>query len=101
MGLIVRVHAQASTCAPLLLAHQPAPTDLFVHLDQPTLHRSCALRPYFPCCRWHLWEHHVLVDGKAVPGAIFDFALYFFHNAHLLLKKGNGPYFYLVSDRVR
>ncbi|GAB4816176.1 hypothetical protein N2152v2_003222 [Parachlorella kessleri] len=44
---------------------------------------------------WHLWEHHMLVDGKAVPGAVFDFALYFFHNAHALLKKGNGPYFYL------
>lgn len=44
--------------------------------------------------RWHLWEHHLLVDGKAVPGAIFDFGVYFFHNAHLLLKKGNGPYFY-------
>ena len=36
----------------------------------------------------------MLVDGKAVPGAVFDFAVYFFHNAALLLKKGNGPYFY-------
>ncbi|PRW60560.1 malate synthase A isoform B [Chlorella sorokiniana] len=44
---------------------------------------------------WHLWEHHVLVDGQAVPGAIFDFALYFFHNAKQLLANGNGPYFYL------
>ena len=44
---------------------------------------------------WHLWEHHVLVDGQAVPGAVFDFALYFFHNARRLLDNGNGPYFYL------
>ncbi|EFN59875.1 hypothetical protein CHLNCDRAFT_49305 [Chlorella variabilis] len=44
---------------------------------------------------WHLWEHHVLVDGEAVPGALFDFALYFYHNARQLLASGHGPYFYL------
>ena len=44
---------------------------------------------------WHLWEKHVLVDGEAVPAGIFDFALYFFHNAEALLAKGGGPYFYL------
>src|SRR5687767_2962759 len=30
---------------------------------------------------WHLDEKHVTVDGKPVSGGIFDFALYFFHNA--------------------
>src|SRR3954470_14647813 len=44
---------------------------------------------------WHLDEKHVLVDGKPVAGAIFDFALYFFHNAHETLKRSSGPYFYL------
>ncbi|KAL4427431.1 hypothetical protein ABPG77_000720 [Micractinium sp. CCAP 211/92] len=44
---------------------------------------------------WHLWEHHVLVDGHAVPGAIFDFAIYFFHNAKQLIDSGRGPAFYL------
>jgi malate synthase len=44
---------------------------------------------------WHLDEKHLLVDGKPVSGAIFDFALYFFHNAKELLKRGTGPYFYL------
>lgn len=44
---------------------------------------------------WHLDEAHILVDGKPVPGSIFDFGLYFFHNAHELLKRGSGPYFYL------
>jgi len=44
---------------------------------------------------WHLDEKHVLVDGKPVSGGIFDFALYFFHNATELLKRGSGPYFYL------
>lgn len=44
---------------------------------------------------WHLEEKHVLVDGRAVSGAIFDFALYFYHNAKKLLARGTGPYFYL------
>src|SRR5437867_3135155 len=44
---------------------------------------------------WHLDEKHLLVDGKPVSGALFDFALYFFHNAEELLARGTGPYFYL------
>jgi malate synthase len=44
---------------------------------------------------WHLNEKHFLVDGKPIPGGLFDFGLYFFHNAHELLKRGSGPYFYL------
>ncbi|HTP95583.1 MAG TPA: malate synthase A [Burkholderiales bacterium] len=44
---------------------------------------------------WHLDEKHFLVDGKPVAGAIFDFALYLFHNARELLARGSGPYFYL------
>lgn len=44
---------------------------------------------------WHLNEKHILVDGEQVSGSLFDFGLYFFHNAHRLLKKGSGPYFYL------
>ncbi|HEX2830915.1 MAG TPA: malate synthase A [Burkholderiales bacterium] len=44
---------------------------------------------------WHLLERHVLVDGAPVAGAIFDFALYVFHNAKALVAKGSGPYFYL------
>lgn len=44
---------------------------------------------------WHLYEPRVLVDGVAISGSIFDFALYFFHNAHEAVKRGFGPYFYL------
>jgi len=44
---------------------------------------------------WHLEEKHVLVDGKPISGSIFDFALYFYHNAKKLLARGTGPYFYL------
>lgn len=44
---------------------------------------------------WHLDEKHVTVDGQRVHGGIFDFALFMFHNAHELLARGAGPYFYL------
>ena len=44
---------------------------------------------------WHLDEKHVLIDGRPVSGGVFDFALYFFHNAKELLARGSGPYFYL------
>jgi malate synthase len=44
---------------------------------------------------WHLPEKHVVVDGDPVAGALFDFGLFFFHNARRLLEKGSGPYFYL------
>ncbi len=44
---------------------------------------------------WHLNEKHVLIDGKEISGSLFDFGLYFFHNAENLIKKGSGPYFYL------
>ncbi len=44
---------------------------------------------------WHLEERHVLVDGEPMSGSIFDFGLYFFHNAKELLSRGSGPYFYL------
>lgn len=43
----------------------------------------------------HLPEKHVLWEGKPIPGALFDFALYFYHNYQQLLKNGSGPYFYL------
>jgi malate synthase len=50
---------------------------------------------------WHLVESHVCVDGAPVSGAIFDFALYFFHNAKSLLAHNSGPYFYLPKMENR
>jgi len=44
---------------------------------------------------WHLDEKHFLVGGKPISGSLFDFGLFFFHNARNLLAKGSGPYFYL------
>jgi malate synthase len=44
---------------------------------------------------WHLEEAHFLVDGEPISASLFDFGLYFFHNAKTLIEKGSGPYFYL------
>jgi malate synthase len=54
-------------------------------------HATLVVRPR----GWHLVEKHVLVDGRPISGALFDFGLYFFHNATELLRRGTGPYFYL------
>jgi malate synthase len=44
---------------------------------------------------WHLNEDHVLMEGKPVSASLFDFGLYFFHNAKELTARNSGPYFYL------
>ncbi|AIZ64501.1 malate synthase [Hymenobacter sp. DG25B] len=44
---------------------------------------------------WHLVEKHVLVDGEPICASLFDFGLYYFHNAHELCARGSAPYFYL------
>ena len=44
---------------------------------------------------WHLPESHFVVDGRPIPGALFDFGMYFYHNARELVSRGTGPYFYL------
>lgn len=43
----------------------------------------------------HLNEKHVVINKQEISGSLFDFGLYFFHNAHTLLSKQSGPYFYL------
>jgi malate synthase len=44
---------------------------------------------------WHLPEAHVVIDGAPMSGALFDFGLFFFHNAKQAIANGSGPYFYL------
>lgn len=44
---------------------------------------------------WHMTESHVRLDGRPVPAGLWDFGLYFFHNARQLINNGTGPYFYL------
>ncbi len=58
------------------------------------LHKKTALLMVRPR-GWHLPENHVLFDEKPVPGALFDFALFLFHNHAALAAKGVHPFFYL------
>ncbi len=44
---------------------------------------------------WHLPEAHVLVDGERMSASLFDFGLFFFHNAQEQIARGGGPFFYL------
>jgi malate synthase len=50
---------------------------------------------------WHLDETHVVVDGGSISASLFDFGLYFFHNARELLDRGTGPYLYLPKMESR
>ena len=50
---------------------------------------------------WHLPEKHVWLEGRPVSGSLFDWGLYFFHNAQELLARGSGPYFYLPKMESR
>jgi malate synthase len=44
---------------------------------------------------WHLPEAHALVNGEEMSGGLFDFGLYFFHNAKAQIAAGATPAFYL------
>ena len=44
---------------------------------------------------WHMLERHVLIDGEPISASLFDFGLFFFHNAENLVANGSGAYFYL------
>ena len=44
---------------------------------------------------WHLLEKHLTVDSQPIAASLFDFGLYFFHNAKEAIARGTGPYFYL------
>jgi len=44
---------------------------------------------------WHLEERHLRIDRRPVSASLFDFGLFFYHNAQRLIDRGSGPYFYL------
>ena len=44
---------------------------------------------------WHLAEKHIEVDSEPMSASLFDFGMYFFHNAKELLSKDSGPYYYI------
>jgi malate synthase len=61
---------------------------------QYTLHERTATLVVRPR-GWHLTENHLFVDGEPMSASLFDFGLYFFHNAKEAIARGTGPYFYL------
>jgi malate synthase len=71
-----------------------------ITFDDPSTKKHYKLNPTVATLKvrprgWHLPENHVLLDGAPISGALFDFGLFFFHNAKPLVAKGSGPYFYL------
>lgn len=71
-----------------------------ITFDDPTTHKAYKLNEktavlFVRPRGWHLNEGHVKVDGENISGSLFDFGLYFFHNAKELASRGTGPYFYL------
>jgi malate synthase len=44
---------------------------------------------------WHLDEAHIRVDGQPASASLFDFAMYFFHNARHRQLHDSGVYLYL------
>ena len=44
---------------------------------------------------WHLDEKHFLVNSTPISASLFDWGLFFFHNAKSQIASGTGPYFYL------
>jgi malate synthase len=46
---------------------------------------------------WHLPEKHIKLNGQPISGSLFDFGLFFFHNAKAQIERGAGPYYYLAK----
>jgi malate synthase len=61
--------------------------------DFASLAPALAVRPR----SWPRQEQHVRIDGKPCAAAIFDFALFVFHNAKLLLAHGGCLRVYLAK----
>jgi malate synthase len=66
-----------------------SPEGKHYHVREP--HAVLMVRPR----GWHLTEKHFWVDGAPISASLFDFGLFFFHNAKALIDDGAGPYFYL------
>ncbi len=50
---------------------------------------------------WHLDERHVLLGETSISASLFDFGMYFFHNAKALMERGTGVYVYLPKMESR
>lgn len=67
------------------------------HVELGEDHETPVVRPR----GWHRDETRMEVDGRNVPGSVFDFGLFFFHNVKKQLARGRGSYFYLPKAKSR
>ncbi|XP_072898813.1 malate synthase-like [Hemitrygon akajei] len=44
---------------------------------------------------WNMVEHNLMVNGREVPGPLFDFGLLMYHCGRILFENECGPFFYL------
>ncbi|XP_069487188.1 malate synthase-like [Ambystoma mexicanum] len=44
---------------------------------------------------WNMVEHNMMVNGREIPGPLFDYGLLIYHTAKTLYEKESGPFFYL------
>src|SRR3546814_11454681 len=63
----------------------------FVFFSSRRRHTRCALVTGVQTCALPIF----IVDGVPMSGGLFDFGLYFFHNAKIRKDQGKGTYFYL------
>eukprot|EP00922_Rhytidocystis_sp_ex-Travisia-forbesii_P012714 GHVS01019135.1.p1 GENE.GHVS01019135.1~~GHVS01019135.1.p1 ORF type:complete len:416 (+),score=74.00 GHVS01019135.1:243-1490(+) len=68
---------------------------LHAHINKTSTLRTPIAYMMFRPRAWNMVEPNVLVDGVRVFGALFDFAIFMYHNARLLYANGTGPYLYL------
>ncbi|MBV9818093.1 MAG: malate synthase A [Solirubrobacterales bacterium] len=85
---MVRGHANLRDAIERRITYEASDDRHYELVDEPA---TLLVRPR----GWHLPERHLLVDGEVVSGSLFDFGMYFFHCAPLLLAHDAGPYFYL------
>ncbi|KAM4808514.1 uncharacterized protein WCC33_007047 [Rhinophrynus dorsalis] len=44
---------------------------------------------------WNMVEHNMMVNGREIPGPLFDYGLLMYHTGQTLYENDSGPFFYL------
>ncbi|KAM3936817.1 uncharacterized protein RB166_001196 [Leptodactylus fuscus] len=44
---------------------------------------------------WNMVEHNILINGREIPGPLFDYGLLVYHTGRTLYESESGPFFYL------
>ena len=92
---IIEGHINLKDAVTRKISYIDTETGKFHKLDKKTA--TLMVRPR----SWHLDEKNFLINGEPISASLFDFGLFFFHNAKNLIDKGTGPYFYLPKIESR